>query len=331
MTRFSNLLLASVSCASLASACRPIGDEETAFRNGVPRAETVEMRVPASSGQALTVETNDHALRGGLADTYLLTRNVSATVNGAGALVLGLVKAVVLHKPTTLSGDTAVWGPWKGGPLDALAYKVTVTRVGDHEFSYVVAGRAKNADSEPFTTFLSGKHTPAVDAGGDPVEGFGAGTFTLDWDARATLPAPGKEVGKVTYVYARPSATALVAVDAQFRQVKDDERPGLLVDVDYLYRATPGAGGSMEFVHNRPASKAEQGGRWAVKSRWTELGAGRTDVTASGGNLPGTVQASECWNTSFASMFLAASWAPAGGYGDETADCAFKPAEYSKL
>jgi hypothetical protein len=335
MTRLRTLFLASFCGTGLLSACQPADDVDS-YRNGIPRQETVEMRVPASGGQALTqasVETNGQALRGGVADTYILTRTVSAMVNGGGALVLALVKAVVAHPPTTLTASSATWGPWKGGPLDPLAYKVTVTKIGEHQFSYVFGGRAKAADSGDFTTILSGTHTAAVDGAGAPLEGFGTGSFTLDWDARATLPAPDKNVGKATYVYSRLSATATVAVDAQFRQVKDDEHPGQLVDVDYLYRATPGAGGSMEFVHNRPASLLDTGARWAVKSRWTEAGAGRSDIKASGGQLPAgaTVMASECWSTAFASVFISASWVPGGGYGDETTDCVFKPADYSKL
>jgi hypothetical protein len=330
MTRVRKLVLLSLSCSSLLGACRRAEDEVDSFRNGIPRQETVEMKVPAASGQALTVESNAQALRGATADTYKLTRGVSLSVNGGGALVLALVKLVVSHPPTKLEGDSAIWGPWRGGPLDPLAYKVTVKRVGD-KFDYTFEGRDKNALSGDFTAFLSGAHTPARDGAGDPIEGFGSGTFTLDWDARAKLPAPGDEVGKAVYVYSRLSPAAAVEVDAQFRQVKDDERPGVRVDVDYLYRATPGAGGSMEFLHSVPATMAAQGARWAVKSRWMETGAGRTDIKASGGTLPAEVQASECWNTSFASVFLTASWAPAGGWGDEAADCVFKPADYSKL
>jgi hypothetical protein len=333
MTRFRNLFLASLSCSSLLGACRAVDDVDT-YRNGIPRQETVEMRVPASSsGQALTVESNARALRGEVADTYKVTRAVSVAVNGGGGLVLALVKAVVAHRPTSISANGAVWGPWKGGPLDPLTYKVTVDKLADHQFAYKFEGRGKANDTGAFVTILSGTHTAAVDGAGDPLEGFGKGTFTLDWDARATLPAPGPEVGKATYVYSRLSATAAVEVDAQFRKVKDNERPGQLVDLDYLYRATPGAGGSMEFLHSLPASMTDAGGRWAVKSRWSEAGAGRSDIKASGGKLPAgaTVMASECWNTSFASMFLSASWVPGGGYGDENTDCVFKPAEYSKL
>jgi hypothetical protein len=65
-----------------------------------------------------------------------------------------------------------------------------------------------------------------------PIEGFGSGNFTLDWDApqhAAAHPASPlnnkPDVGKASYSYARLSATADVSVDAQFRQVRDNDHP----------------------------------------------------------------------------------------------------------
>lgn len=319
------------------AACQPATEDDAeSFRNSTPREETVAMTVPqASSGQkltAVTVETHESALRGDVSGFYKLTRDVSGVVNGAGVVVLAIMKAVVLHRPTTLTADSAVWGPWNGGPLDPLTYRVTVKKAGGTSYDYLLEAHAKADANAAFVVLLTGTHTPTLGTNGRPLEGFGKGTFTLDWDARATLPAPDDNVGKVTYVYSRESAAAVLSVTAQFRHVKDDDRPGQVVDVDYVFSATPGAGGSMEFVRNVPAAMNTQGNRWAVKSRWAESGAGRTDVAATGGALPaGGATASECWNTSFASVFLSASWAPAAGWGDENADCAFKPAEYSKL
>ena len=333
MTSARNLALASLSCFSLLGACRPLEDDVDEYRNAIPRQETVSMQVPAGSGagQQLVVESQGQPLRGATSDFYVVTYRVSRAVNGAGAFVLGLVKLVVSHPATTVTADTAVWGPWPGEALDPLVYKVTVKRAGDHKYDYTFEARAKAAPNGAFVTFLSGTHTPSLDGSGHPMEGFGSGSFTLDWDARATLPAPDDNVGKAHYDYARTGAASVVSVDAKFTQVKDDQHPGQRVDVDYLYRSTPGAGGSMEFVHNLPATMASAGARWAVKSRWTAAGAGRSDVVASGASLPAPAMASECWNASFSSVYLVASWVPGGGYGDEATDCVFKPADYSKL
>ena len=307
------------------------------YRNSIPRGETVMVRVPGASanGQALTVETQSQALtvaQGQTADLYKLTWAANTIFNGGAILVLGLVKTVVGFPPTTLTADTAVWGPWTGDH-DPITWKVTVTRKGDHLYAYTFEGRDRNAPSAPFVTVLSGEHTPALDASGRPVEGFGSGNFTLDNDARQTLPMPGADVGKAHYTYERSAPAAMVFVDAQFMQVKDDERPGQLVDLGYSYRATLGSGGNMQFLHSAPASMTSAGTIWKIKSRWLETGAGRSDVVGSGGDIPAgmSVNLSECWDTSFASRYQKLSWTPLFSWGTEATDCVFTSAEYSTL
>jgi hypothetical protein len=320
-----------IALVGVVGACRPLGDELDDFRNGIPRQETVEMKVPAQAGQALVVEEHTQALRGQTADFYKLTWAVSRLVNGGGALTLAVVKAAVAHPPTSFSGDTAVWGPWHG-PLDPISWKVTVKRVGDLEYDYELAGRDRIRKDGGFTVVLSGTHTASADGSGHAIEGFGSGEFTLDWEARATLPLPGRELGSAHYTYSRTSPTATVSIDADFKQVRDDNRPGQRVDVKYLYRSTPGAGGEMQFVHVVPPQMSMNGARWAVKSRWQETGAGRADVRATGGDLPASFEAtaSECWDTGFASQFFQANWPLAPVWGNAQS-CTYATAEFSSL
>jgi hypothetical protein len=334
MTRTSKLGLSLIALAGLTGACQPIQAEIEDFRNGIPRQETVQMNVPGRAGQALSVETHSQALaiRGLTADTYQLTRAVSGGVNGSGAWILLLVKAVVSHPPTSVSGDTAVWGPWTGA-LDPVTWQVTVKHLGDHEYEYEVSGRDRRMSGAAFTTVLHGTHSASVDGNGRAIEGFGSGELTLDWDARGKLPGAGREVGTARYRYSRTGPSATVEVDADFRQVHDDQRPGQRIDVTYRYRNTPGAGGSMQFVHAVPPLMSQNGSRWAVKSRWTRDGSGRADIRATGGDLPTTFEAtaSECWDTDFDSVFFLANWPLAPRYGEEATNCVFKPADYSTL
>lgn len=341
MTRLGKLVIASLSTVSLMVGCRRPEDEVGEFRNGIPREETVKMSAPgAESGQKLTIEQHQQAAKQGeTADFLKLTRGVVFLVNGSGAAVLGLVKLVVSFPPTTVGAESATWGPWADRD-QPVVWKVTVTRVGDHKYSYKFEGRDKANAAAPFVTVLSGTHTAAVDASGMPIEGYGSGDFTLDFDARNTLPMGPRhpldkdpDVGKGMYQYSRASTTATVEVDAQFRQVRDDNRPGQRVDVDYKYRQVPGSGGSMEFVSASPETMMMAGGVAAVKSRWTKDGAGRTDARAKGGDIQPGVQAtvSECWNASYASQYFRMSWAPLLGYGVEATDCVFTMAEYSNL
>jgi hypothetical protein len=321
--------VACLALALLAPACRPPSlDEAEEFRRGVPTGETVSAAVPTRAGQPLTVQ-EEVALRGRTAESYQLTRDVTVVINGGALFVGGLVRAVLRFPPTTLAGDEAVWGPWTGD-LEPVTWRLTVTRIAEHQFRYRFDGQPRNQPSVPFVTVLSGTHSAAADAHGDPLEGFGSGEFTLDWDARAKLPAAkATEMGSAAYSYARLPGT-VTTVEARFRQVLD-EKSQKRVDVDYAYTHQPSGGGTMDFVDNASAQQGMPGGRWSVRSRWLATGAGRTDARASADTLAGALTASECWDTGFASTFLVHSWEPAAGYGNEAGDCAFTPAEYSKL
>jgi hypothetical protein len=64
----------------------------------------------------------------------------------------------------------------------------TFVRSATHPYQYKFEGRNKHEQAAAFVTVLSGKHSPGLDAQGNEMEGFSAGSFTLDWNARAALP-----------------------------------------------------------------------------------------------------------------------------------------------
>lgn len=313
--------------AGLVSACQPQMEAAEEFRRGVPREETVKVTVP-QRGQALTVEAHSQALRGAVSEYWALTLNVTAMVNGGAAFVGGLVKSVLAFPPTSLSGDVAVWGPFSGA-LDPIAWKVTVTRVGDHQFQYVFEGQSK-LNPGPFVTVLAGTHTAALDDKGDPIEGFGSGSFTLDRDARQKLPlANAEEVGTATYKYSRvPGVEATIG--AKFHQVKDSNN-GKLVDFDYAYTHHAGGSGTMDFSYDAAAQLGMADGRATVRSRWQANGPGRADAKLTSSSLATPATASECWDATFRSTAFNRSWAPALDYGNQATDCVYPTAEFSTL
>ncbi|MBN2575364.1 MAG: hypothetical protein JXP73_12445 [Deltaproteobacteria bacterium] len=323
-----------VACFSLvlaAAACHPLDKAGSEFATGVPRQQTVAMSVPGSGAKALTVESSSRALEGQTAEWYRITRAVSVTVN-AGAIAVGtLVRLVTDYPATSVGFDTAVWGPWQG-PLDPIEWMVTITRVAAHQYQYKFEGRDKHQPTAPFVTVLSGVHSPGLDGLGNEMEGFGTGSFTLDWDARATLPAPDANVGKANYVYDHMGPGQVINISAQFRQVKDDDHPGRLVDADYVFVQNPGAEGSMDFTYNVPADATSTEGVGKVRSRWLWSGAGRSDVTVTATDLPQTYTLTECWDINYASTYKSVplSTNPADNYGSE-ATCAFAAAEYPTL
>ncbi|HEX7597797.1 MAG TPA: hypothetical protein VF518_06255 [Polyangia bacterium] len=333
MTRLPSSLCFSFAIAATTLGCNPATEGEVdQFRNGVPRAATVTMTVPgaAASGQALTAESTSQALLGETAQWYQTTRAVTGVVNGAALAVGGLVNLIIKYPPTTIAQDEAVWGPWED-PLDPVAWKVTINRVAEHMYQYKFEGRPRTDPTAAFVIVLSGAHTPALNARGREIERFGSGSFTLDWDARATLPQPDNNVGKVDFSYQHLGAGEPVSITAHFRQVKDDDRPGQQVDADYAFAQTPRGPGSMDFVYITPPTATETGSRGVVHSRWLFSGAGRSDVQlkTTDGTVAGSL--SECWDLNYASVYKQDSWLGGDHWGAESACSAFPTVEFSTL
>ena len=290
------------------------------------------MTVPSSSAKALTVETSTRALEGQTAEWYKITRAVSTVVNGGALAVGALVRLVLDYPATSVTPDSAVWGPWQG-PLDPIEWMVSVVRAAPHQYQYKFEGRDKHDPTAAFVTVLSGAHTAGLDERGQEMEGFGAGSFTLDWNARATLPQPDTNVGTANYTYDHMGPAQVVAISAKFRQVKDDDHPGRLIDADYAFVQNPGAAGSMDFVFTIPAADTGSVDALAkVHSRWQWSGAGRSDVKATLVDGSATYTVSECWDVNYASTYksVPVSSKPTDNWGSE-ATCVFPTVEYSTL
>ncbi len=313
----------SVSAMLALGGCRLVDDD---WGGSTPTADNVALAVPASSTQsALTADgSKQSALLGQQADSYTLTR-----------AVLLLVKTIVSYPPTTVHGDTAVWGP-HSEPLDKNAWRLTVTRVEKDVFSWALDGKAKAADDTAFITILSGTHTRAVDGHGRPMENYGSGMFVVDWDAAQTLPDHDKAVGVATFTYSRTSPAAVTTIDVDFKGIKDDPPSTELYNAIYRYTATPGAGGELKYAAKRdyypdphPSNSALED--FTIHSRWQETGTGRTDYELTGGDVAtagiAPVTVSECWDVSFLSTYRNVSYDPSLSWGDE-ASCSFPTASF---
>jgi hypothetical protein len=305
-------------------------DREEEFRSVLPTKELVEVKTPAKSGQGLVVDgVGAQSEQGQTSDLYQLTRGATVLVNGGTLAVLGLVDAVTKHRPTTLTEDTAVWGPH----TEALArntWKLTVKKTGDNTYSYTVSAKAKEAADSAFVDVITGTHTAALNEADEPMRGFGKGEFTLDWDKAQTLPEHDDNVGRMSVKYSRLDDKNAVTVDATFDDVKDGNDATKRVDAKYGYKAVPNQGGEFDFKliqdwYKPAGSSSTAKENLTIKSRWLETGAGRSDVKLSGGDFQSdSAEASECWDTTFASRFLYASYAlPKVRYGNESTDCAF--------
>lgn len=313
--------------------CGQVDEGGDSFREGLPSQEMVEVKTPAKAGQGLTAAVEALA-KGQPSDTHAWTRAATVVVNGSTVAVLRLLEEITEHTPTTVEEKKAVWGPHTAA-LSPNTWRLTVNQTGENNYSYVLEARAKSAADSEFKAILSGTHTVAVDANGARMKDFGSGSFLIDWDAMQTLPEHDNNVGRAEIRYSRPDATSVVSVEADFRQVRDNERPNTRVDADYRYKATPGAGGEFDFAMDKNLDHDTQRAaleHLTIKSRWKQDGAGRADIEATGGDL-GTTQAqvSECWDSNFASQVFRVSFWPAANYGDEATECAFPTAVYSSL
>jgi hypothetical protein len=340
MQRLSRLsVICGVSGMVALAGCGSIESNE--FEGSTPTAENVALALPASgsSSSALTAGdgTKTSALQGEVADSYVLTRAVTGVVNGATGAVLLLVKTIVSYPPTTVDHDTdtAVWGP-HSEPLARNAWRLTVTRMDRHVFSWKLDGKPKAADDGAFLTILSGTHTRAVDARGRRMENYGSGTFIVDWDMAQMLPDHDKAVGVATFTYSRLDPAAVTTIDVDFKGIRDEDPAATdIYDAVYGYTATPGAGGELRYVALRdyfpdphPSGSAKES--FTIHSRWKESGAGRTDYQLSGGDVSaaiGTATVSECWDTGFLSQYKVVSYDPAMNWGVETS-CVFENAVF---
>lgn len=300
-------------------------DPGAGFRDGFPKADEVTMAVPGGGGkQPLVGEgTRRDGLDGDPSFFHGVTRGVSVVVNGGAVLVLGLVEEITEYAPTSVTQDSATWGPHTNA-LSPNTWRFTVTRTAPNEYAYVLEGKPKTAADSEYRVVLSGAH---VHTG----HKLGTGTFLIDWDVAQTLPEHDANVGRVQYTYSRPAAASTISIDANFDDVRDGDT-GQLVDAAYRYREYPGNGGALEFQVNKDLVTSGAALEvLTVKSRWLQTGAGRSDARVSGGDVPGgSATVSECWDSSFLSRFVTASFDPSIGYGSEAA-CAFTTAEYSTL
>jgi len=293
------------SLAAFASGCTVKADSSDEFRDPIPQSSDVALSVPGSS--ASTSSTSSAAglrLAGGggagdYASYYVFTRDISAGVDFGTAAILG--------------------GVWlSGNALDPTVWRLVVRESGDKEYDYELDGRPKASTNDgDFKAVLTG-------------HGFGktrpehrSGNFTIDNDAYNALePGVGHDSGTtaVTYdlrqfpaqiqVQLRPSPATLGQNDIEVAHNQDGSGE---VDIVGLDDISTNKDGTLENV--------------TIHSRWSNVGAGRADVQAAGGELTQTVVASQCWSSAFAQTYYTdnVNYQPTSG---DPLSCAFTQASF---
>lgn len=285
-------------------------DDADEFRQAIPSADSVAVDGPETTGT--TSHQAASGARGSLtggdgsnapAYWYTFTRNVRDGVNVVTAAILGTVSFVVHTEPTNVSSDEAVWGPYDGDALDPVTWRLTVTRIGEHHYRYVVEGRKKSDKAAPFLTILDGDGYDQASAK------HGDGAFTLDLDnAKALDPSRHTDdSGSVTIEHDLPEDIGR-RVDALPRSITATLDPETGESLVISSTANEDHTGTLEVTGVVDVNEPKDGlsENVSISSRWRETGAGRSDITIAHGSVPGEmdpVTATECWGTDFSRVY----------------------------
>ena len=299
-----------------------IQQSESPIGDALPRAEDVRVKLPDNAAmQQLDqlagegISATSLAALGDVAEYYMVTRQVTRDLNGAVGWVLLVVHTIVQYPPTTIEGDTYTWGPHSDA-LDPSEWMLVVTEDATGErFDWQFRGRDKTTAGAELVTVISGVAYP----GDEPHRGHGS--FLLDFDAAEIAnPVDNDERGTVEVVYDLENRDGSAAsVDMIINGYDDNDEPAT---IEYTYNELQDTSGDFRFAIHGNLGQTALNEDAEITSTWLVTGAGRADVSITGGDLGATeVSATECWDTSFRRVFYADSneWQPAEG---SEADCA---------
>jgi hypothetical protein len=195
------LLVLLVVCAGCGAG--PASSES--FLTALPSRQTLELTAPSAHAPA-ALSGRSGSLVGEPASLYVLTRQMTAQVNGVVGGALDTIGDITRTPPAAVSPDSAVWGPFTE-TLSPVAARLLVTRVGSGAHRFVLELRPKSGQDSDFEPFLEGASTGA--APGGPSQG----SFALDLDLAHRLdpvatPAEGRVVAGWTVVPDGPPRTS---------------------------------------------------------------------------------------------------------------------------
>lgn len=319
--------ISALAVATCVGGCVQQGDDIERFRAAIPSKEDVRLAGPdeqAATGSH-AASADEPWADGPWAKYYGFTRYVREGVNDVTGVVLGSVWLIVHTRPTDHDDHEAVWGPWHDS-LSPAEYRLRVTEVATDQYEYALEGR-KHGSSEEYLPVLSGLGYGRGDAR------HGNGNFTIDLDALRTLDPFEVSSGDSGVITITHDLDARITTDLFVgeRLVLADVRPS--ADAAWWqassYTAEDGSGRlyvkAYDDVDDTRSTALEN---IVIASGWTTSGAGRADITITGGDIPtssSSVSAVECWGADFSRTYYADSvaWEPSEG---EASACALDEA-----
>lgn len=310
------------------------GEEVDRFREAIPEADAVTLPGPESNAEASSSSssanpgqraqtTNDGGATTSWAKYYGVTRELRDGVRNVTGAVLGAVWIIVHTEPSSVGHDEAIWGPWTDS-LEPASWRFRIREVAEREYDYYLEGRPKSAtDDAEFRPVLSGK------GWGKLHPKHGDGFFEIDLDVARELD-PFKhqnDSGTVKITHDLPP-TITSNLFALPKLVSAEVRPTTSSAwYSISSQANENRTGTLEFsaladVDDSAATALED---VLINSRWRADGAGRSDITLAGGDVPellGTISAVECWSSDFARVYYLDSVEYEAAFGDAAA-CAY--------
>ncbi len=251
-------------------------EDDARFLAAAPAAQTLRIGGPVQgegfAATALIVEEP--------AELYVLTRQVTLSLNGLAFGLLHAVDRLVEQVPTTRTADGRTW-TLPPHPLDPLDTTFEMQRAGGR-YTYALRQGRRDRDAAPLTV-LSGHFEPRADGAA------GTGQLTFDLDAARRLGASWGE-GLVQVDYTLGDGRTELAIRLEGVRFADQPVP---VDTTYRFERGPDGAGTFDF-----AFPLEEDGWVIMRSRWDATGAGRADALRP--REGGDRRISECWDRQFA-------------------------------
>ncbi len=300
--------LAFVLAATASSGCALKADGgENEFREALPAVGSVKVDGPDGARADMGTQAGTFGTKAGGAASdpafwYTFTRDLRDGVNVVTGVVLVSVWAIVHTEPSELDEDHAVFGPYEGDALEPARYRLSVTRIGENHFRYVLEGQKKSGGK--YLNVLDG------DGYGRASDSHGDGQFVLDL-GNAKLLDPSRHAndsGKVTIVHELPADVGRRR-DALPRTITATVEPEGEASLTITSRAHEDHTGELTLTAHADIDDSHATALEDVNvvSRWRSTGAGRADVGIAGGDLPSAgldaVSAVECWGTDFGRVY----------------------------
>lgn len=312
-------------CAAVAACTLEKEHAADEYREAVPKAEAVSVDGPASSDGSLETAARSRgalAAGGEPARWYRFTRDLRDGVNGVTALILGSVAWVIHTEPTELAEGKAVWGPYPAEGLEPVSWRLTVTRIEEHHYRYVLDGRPKASTSEAdFLTVLDGDGYAKVS------EHHGDGAFVVNLENAKRLDPSrhARDTGTVRIEHDLPRDISR-HIGALPRFITADVTPDAGHWLSVTSSAFADGTGAIDLTGlvdiDDAGTLAED---LSIQSRWQRTGAGRSDISISGGDVPpafSPARAAECWGEDFGRVYYESSFEDPASIGDPAA-CAY--------